>query len=41
MDETLRYFYLTMAILALALAIILLPTMVHGPKKEKGKPRKK
>lgn len=28
-------FYLTMAIIALAFAIFLLPTMVHGPKKKR------
>jgi hypothetical protein len=28
-------FYLTMAILLLAAAVLLLPTLVHGPKKAK------
>ncbi len=33
-------FYLTMAIFALAGAIISLPTLVHGPKKEKSSRKK-
>lgn len=30
--NNLQLFYLTMAIFALALAIFLLPTLVHGPR---------
>ena len=30
--DNLQLFYLTIAILTLALAIFLLPTLVHGPK---------
>lgn len=33
--EGLQIFYLTMAILLLAIALLVLPTLVHGPKKRK------